>query len=123
MEIEDAADLFAVGIGDLFAQLLEINSLSRRRLVQAVNFVVKLIVGNRPFGNEQILRVQHDSRADRNAGRNTDSFLDLHFAEVDSCWLIVDSQSAAINSLSTSNYQLSFIHLHQTYFQTARRAY
>ena len=80
VEIEDVADLLAVRCGDVIAQLRDSSAVL---CVDARSRGARPRAGtwsglDLPLGNEQILGVQHDRRADHHAGRNAYALFDLH---------------------------------------------
>jgi hypothetical protein len=78
MEVEDPADLLAVLRGDVVAQLGEVDDGLGDGLAQALDLGLDAVRLDQALGDNQVLRVQHDRRADDDAGGNANALLDLH---------------------------------------------
>ncbi len=78
MDVEDRGDLLARFGDHLLAQLGDRGDRRRHRLVKPADLVGRAPRRDVALGNEQILSVQHDRRADHYARGNAYALFDLH---------------------------------------------
>ena len=102
----------------------QVHDRDRDGILQALDLRGDLVGLDQPLGDDQILGVQHDGRADHHAGGDADAFLDLHrgCSGADRQWAVGrDDRSPAHWPLPTAIHH-SHVILPRTCSRTARPA-